>query len=249
VIEYISNEEYANGILEELQVKGLGKEFSVRADYAAEYARSLLINTYGENVYVQGLKVYTTINKTNQEAGYAALRKGLIDYDVKHGYRGPEGFVNLPAGNLESKENKRILDEALIDHPSSDDILSGVVIRASLQEVQVFISSGEMIRIKPDGLKVGREGLASTAQPKIQIKPGSIIRVSQQSNGSWQITQMPEVQGALIAIDPKRVQLTHWLADLISNTHSLITLFQAERQPGSSFKPFIYAAGIERHYA
>ena len=102
-LKYISNEEYANGILEELQVKGLGKEFGVRADYAAEYARSLLINTYGENVYVQGLKVYTTINKTNQEAGYAALRKGLIDYDVKHGYRGPEGFVNLPSGNLESK--------------------------------------------------------------------------------------------------------------------------------------------------
>ena len=245
-LKYISNEEYANAILEELQVKGLGREFSVHADYAAEYARNLLVNTYGDNVYIQGLKVYTTINKTNQEAGYNALRKGLLDYDVKHGYRGPEGFVNLPTGNLDSKENKRILDEALIEHPASEDMQSGVVIKASLQEVQVFISSGETIRIKPDGLKVGREGLAATAQPKIQIKPGSIIRVSQQSSGAWQITQIPEVQGALIAIDPNSGAINTMVGGFDFKLSQFNHAIQAERQPGSSFKPFIYAAGVEK---
>jgi len=123
---------------------------------------------------------------------------------------------------------------------------SGVVIKASLQEVQVFISSGETIRIKPDGLKVGREGLAATAQPKIQIKPGSIIRVSQQSSGAWQITQIPEVQGALIAIDPNSGAINTMVGGFDFKLSQFNHAIQAERQPGSSFKPFIYAAGVEK---
>jgi penicillin-binding protein 1A len=197
-------------------------------------------------VYIQGLKVYTTINKTKQEAAYNALRKGILDYDVKHGYRGPEGFVELPKANLESKESKRILDNALIDHPASDEMQSGVVLKASLQEVQVFVSSGETIRIKPDGLRIGREGLVNTAQPKIQIKPGSIIRVSQTSNGIWQITQMPEVQGALISLDPKSGAINAMVGGFDFKVSQFNHAIQAERQPGSSFKPFIYAAGVEK---
>jgi penicillin-binding protein 1A len=245
-LKYITNEEYGNAILEELQVKGLGKEFNVHADYAAEYARSLLVSMYGENVYIQGLRVYTTINKTKQESAYVALRKGILDYDVKHGYRGPEGFVELPKSNLESKESKRVLDEALIDHLASDDMQSGVVLKASLQEVQVFISSGETIRIKPEGLRIGREGLVNTAQPKIQIKPGSIIRVSQTSNGVWQISQMPEVQGALISLDPKTGEINAMVGGFDFKVSQFNHAIQAERQPGSSFKPFIYAAGVEK---
>ena len=246
-LKYISNEEYANAILEELHVKGLGREFSVHADYAAEYARSLLVSMYGDNVYVQGLRVYTTINKTNQEAAYVALRKGILDYDVKHGYRGPEGFVELPKADIDSKASKRILDEALIEHPGNEDMQTGVVLRASLQEVQVFISSGETIRIKPEGLRIGREGLTNTAQPKIQIKPGSIIRVSQMSNGGgWQITQMPEVQGALISLDPKTGAINAMVGGFDFKVSQFNHAIQAERQPGSSFKPFIYAAGVEK---
>jgi len=245
-LKYISNEEYANAILEELEIKGLGKEFSVHADYAAEYARSLLVSMYGENVYVQGLRVYTTINKNHQEAAYSALRKGILDYDVKHGYRGPEGFVNLAKTKLNSKESKRIFDEALIDHPASEDMQSGVVISASLQEVSVFISSGEIIRIKPEGLRVGREGLVATAQPKIQIKPGSIIRVTQTANGAWQITQMPEVQGALISLDPNTGAINAMVGGFDFKISQFNHAIQAERQPGSAFKPFIYAAGVEK---
>jgi len=245
-LKYISNEEYGNAILEELEIKGLGKEFSVHADYAAEYARSLLVSMYGENVYVQGLRVYTTISKTHQEAAYSALRKGILDYDVKHGYRGPEGFVNLPKTKLDSKESKRVFDEALIEHPASEDMQSGIVISASLQEVSVFISSGETIRIKPEGLRVGREGLVATAQPKIQIKPGSIIRVTQTANGVWQITQMPEVQGALISLDPNTGAINAMVGGFDFKISQFNHAIQAERQPGSAFKPFIYAAGVEK---
>jgi len=244
-LKYITSEEYATAMLEELAVKGLGREFNVHADYAAEYARTLLVSMYGENVYIQGLKVYTTIKKTNQEAAYSTLRKGIIDYDMKHGYRGPEGFVELPKSPLDGKEAKRALDEALIDHSSSDEILSGVVLKASLQEVKVFISSGDTITIKPDGLRLGREGLVANAQPKIQIKPGSIIRVSQTAD-VWQITQIPEVQGALVSVDPQTGAINAMMGGFDFKLTQFNHVMQAERQPGSSFKPFIYAAGLEK---
>ena len=244
-LKYISSEEYATAMLEELVVKGLGREFNVHADYAAEYARSLLVSMYGENVYIQGLRVYTTIKKPNQEAAYSALRKGILDYDMKHGYRGPEGFVALPKSSLDSKEAKRALDEALIEHSSSDEIQSGVVLSASLQEVKVFLSSGDTVLIKPDGLRLGREGLVSNAQPKIQIKPGSIIRVSQ-IGGIWQITQIPEVQGALVSVDPQTGAFNAMMGGFDFKLTQFNHVMQAERQPGSSFKPFIYAAGLEK---
>lgn len=244
-LKYITTEEYATAMLEELHVKGLGREFNVHADYAAEYARTLLVSMYGENVYIQGLKVYTTIKKSNQEAAYSSLRKGIMDYDAKHGYRGPEGYIELPKYAPDSKETKRALDEALINHSASEEILSGVVLKASLQEVRVFISSGDTITIKPDGLRLGREGLVSNAQPKIQIKPGSIIRVMQ-VGGIWQITQIPEVQGALVAVDPQTGAINAMMGGFDFKLTQFNHVMQAERQPGSSFKPFIYAAAIEK---
>jgi penicillin-binding protein 1A len=245
-LKYITSEQYATAMLEELQVKGLGKEFNVHADYAAEYARTLLINMYGDQVYVQGLKVYTSIQKSNQEAAYSSLRKGILDYDLKHGYRGPEGFIAIPKGSIEDKETKRFLDDALIEHPSSDEILSGVVLKASLQEVQVFVSSGEVISIKPDGLRLAREALTGNAQPKIQIKPGSIIRVAPMASNAWQITQIPEVQGALVSVEPQTGAIVAMAGGFDFKLSQFNHAMQAERQPGSSFKPFIYAAGIEK---
>lgn len=245
-LKYITPEQYATAMLEELQVKGLGKEFSVHADYAAEYARNLLVSMYGEHVYIQGLKVYTTIRKPNQEAAYIALRRGILDYDLKHGYRGPEGYIELPRGNIEEKETKRALDDALIEHSASDEIQSGVVLRASLQEVKVFLSSGDVITVKPDGMRLAREALTNDAQTKIQIKPGSIIRVAPMNAGTWQITQMPEVQGALVSVDPQTGAILAMMGGFDYKLSQFNHAMQAERQPGSSFKPFIYSAGIEK---
>jgi penicillin-binding protein 1A len=245
-LKYITSEQYAAAMLEELQVKGLGKEFNVHADYAAEYARALLVKMYGEHVYTQGLRVYTTIRKSNQEAAYTALRRGVLDYDLKHGYRGPEGFIELPKSSLEDKETKRIIDDALIDHPASDEIQSGVVLSASLKEVKVFISSGDIIAVKPDGMRLAREGLTANAQPKIQIKPGSIIRVAPLTSGAWEITQIPEVQGALISVNPQTGAIYAMMGGFDFKLSQFNHAMQAERQPGSSFKPFIYSAGIEK---
>lgn len=242
-LKYISSEEYAQAMLEELNVRGLGKEFNVRADYVSEYARQLLVNMYGDNVYTQGLKVYTTVKKVNQEAATTAVRKGILDYDLRHGYRGPEGFVNLPK---DASERKRALDEALIDHPSSDDLLAGVVLAASPKELQVFIASGDTITIKGEGLKLGREGLAERAQPKLQIKPGSIVRVLPLQNNTWQLAQLPEVESGLVSVNTETGAILAMVGGFDFKRNQFNHALQAERQPGSAFKPFIYAAAIEK---
>lgn len=242
-LKYITPEEYAQAMLEELSVKGLGKEFNVRADYVSEYARQLLVSMYGENVYLQGLKVYTTIKKVNQEAATAAVRKGILDYDLRHGYRGPEGFVALPK---DPSEKKRALDEALIDHPSSDDLQAGVVLATAPKEIQVFIATGETVTIKGEGLKLGLEGLSERAQPKTQIKPGSIVRVLSLPNGSWQLAQMPEVESGLVSVNTETGAILAMVGGFDFKRNQFNHALQAERQPGSSFKPFIYAAAIEK---
>ena len=245
-LKYISSNDYAEAMLEELLVKGLGKEFNVRADYVAEYARQLLVTMYGENVYVQGLKVYTTVKKVHQEAAYQAVRKGILDYDLKHGYRGPEGFVEIPNAAFDSKQMKRALDEALISHPSSDEIQSGVVLEASSSELKVFISSGEMVSIKGAGLSFVKEALSPSAQPKLRIKKGSIVRVMPSSNNTFQIVQMPEVESALISLKPQTGAILAMSGGFDFRRGQFNHAMQAQRQPGSSFKPFIYAAALEK---
>ena len=245
-LKYISSNDYAEAMLEELLVKGLGKEFNVRADYVAEYARQLLVTMYGENVYVQGLKVYTTVKKVHQEAAYQAVRKGIIDYDLKHGYRGPEGFVEIPNASFDSKQMKRALDEALISHPSSDEIQSGVVLEASSSELKVFISSGEMVSIKGAGLSFVKEALSPSSQPKLRIKKGSIVRVMPASNNTFQIVQMPEVESALISLNPQTGAILAMSGGFDFRRGQFNHAMQAQRQPGSSFKPFIYAAALEK---
>lgn len=245
-LKYITAEQYATAMLEELNVRGLGREFELHAEFVAENARQLLISMYGENVYQQGLNVYTTVKRIDQEASYVALRKGIMDYDFKHGYRGPEGLVKIPNASIDSKEMKRALDNGLNDHPSSDDVLAGVVLAASPNELKVFISTGEVVVMQGEALKFVKDALSPTAQPKIKISVGSIIRVMPKVSGGWQITQLPEVEGALISVDTHSGAILSMTGGFDFKRNQFNHAMMAERQPGSSFKPFLYAAGIEK---
>jgi penicillin-binding protein 1A len=141
---------------------------------------------------------------------------------------------------------KRALDDALIDHPSSDEILAGVVLRASASEVKVFISNGEIANINGDGLRFVKDALSDKAQPKIRITEGSIVRVMPRVGGGWQITQLPDVEGALISVDTHTGAILSMTGGFDFKRNQFNHAMMAERQPGSSFKPFLYAAGLEK---
>ncbi len=241
-LKMITPNQYELALAETLHVRGIGKEFATKADYAAEMVRQLLISEYGDSIYTQGMTVITTIRRAEQDAAYSAVRKGVMDYELRHKYRGPEGYIKLPDDNT---ERQRAIDDVLSDHPSSDDLLAGVVIQATPKEIQAVIATGDTVIIKGEDLKLGSVALSDKAQPKQQIRPGAIIRVLP-SDGRWILAQMPQVEAAFVALDAHDGGIRALVGGFDHNRNKFNHVSQAQRQPGSSFKPFVYAAALEK---
>jgi penicillin-binding protein 1A len=200
---------------------------------------------YGQETYTRGLTVYTTVNASEQMAAYKALRQGIMDFERRQVYRGPEKFIDLPA---DPKKMDDAVDEALEEHPDNGDVMSAVVLEASPRKVVVVRQNGEQITITGEGLKPVQSGLSDKALPAKQVRRGAVIRVTQTNKGAWEITQLPEVEGALIAITPQTGAVRALVGgfDFAKNKFNHVT--QAWRQPGSSFKPFIYSAALEKGF-
>jgi penicillin-binding protein 1A len=241
-LKMITPSQYQSALTETLHVRGIGREFTTKADFATEMVRQLLISEYGDGIYTQGMTVITTIKKAEQDAAYSTVRKGIMDYELRHKYRGPEGYIKLPE-NL--TERQRAIDDILSDHPSSDDLLAGVVVAANPKEIQAVIATGDTVTIKGDNLKLGTVALSDKAQPKQQIKPGAIIRVLP-VDGRWVLAQMPQVEAAFVSLDANNGGIRALVGGFDFNRNKYNRISQAQRQPGSSFKPFIYAAALEK---
>jgi penicillin-binding protein 1A len=241
-LKMITPSQYQSAMTETLHVRGVGREFTTKADFATEMVRQLLISEYGDGIYTQGMTVITTIRKAEQDAAYSAVRKGIMDYELRHKYRGPEGYIKLPDDLI---ARQRAIDNVLSDHPSSDDLLAGVVIAVNPKEIQAVIATGDTVTIKGDDLKLGTIALSDKAQPKQQIKPGAIIRVLP-SEGRWVLAQMPQVEAAFVSLDAKNGGIRALVGGFDFNRNKYNRVLQAQRQPGSAFKPFIYAAALEK---
>jgi len=218
------------------------QEYSLHAEHVAEMVRQALAEHYPEEVYTRGFRVYTTIRKADQEAAYAALRRGVLEYDRRQGYRGPEGFVEIPA-----KPEEDDIDEALANFADSDDLLAGVVIAASASRVEVALRSGERALVTGEGLRFAASRLDRKAGAQRRIRRGSIVRV-QREGKAWHIAQLPEVDAAFIALDPNDGAVRALVGGFDFWRSKFNHVTQAWRQPGSSFKPFIYSAALERGF-
>jgi len=242
---YITNAQYEQAKNEHVKIKTDSSQFGMHAEYVAEMARQLVYEQYKEDTYTRGLNVYTTITKADQDAAYLALRKGVMDYEKRHGYRGPEGHMEIPASKEEAAD---AIETELADHPESDDILPAVVLEASPKSVRAALSSGDEITITGPGLTFAAGALAANAAPNRKIKRGSIIRVSEDPKG-WSITQMPQVESAFIAVNTQDGAIRALVGGFDFNRNKFNHVTQAWRQPGSSFKPFIYSASLERGFS
>jgi len=220
-------------------------EYSVHAEYAAEMVRQALAERYPDDVYTRGFRVYTTLRKADQEAAYTALRKGVLEYDRRQGYRGPEGYADLPA-----KPSDDDYEEALAEHADSDDLEAAVVLSAEPKQVQAALRTGEIVTVGPEGLRFAARALDAKAAPQRRIRRGAIIRVQRDATAAkaWQIVQLPEVESAFIGLDPQDGGVRALVGgfDFWRNRFNHAT--QAWRQPGSSFKPFIYSASLEKGF-
>lgn len=230
---------------EELKIRTGPDNTRIHAEYVAEMTRQLIFAQYGNEAYTRGLNVYTTLNAAEQEAAYVALRRGIMDYERRQQYRGPEKFVALPTAALEAED---AIDDALANHPDNGDVLSAVVLEASAKRILAARANGDSLEITGDGLKPAQSGLSDKAPPNIKIRRGAVIRVVKTPKGSWEITQLPEVEGAFVALDPRNGSIRALVGGFDFDKNKFNHAAQAWRQPGSSFKPFIYSAALEKGF-
>jgi penicillin-binding protein 1A len=242
---FITAEEAEAAKKEELKIRSGGDNSRAHADYVAETVRQLVHAQYGDDAYTRGLNVYTTVSATQQEAAYKALRKGIMDYERRQIYRGPEEFVELPDN---AKDAEDAIDDALADHPDNGDVMSAVVLEASPKKIVAMRQGDERVEITGEGLRPAQSGLSEKAPPKTKIRRGAVIRVAKTPKNTWEITQLPEVEGAFVAVDPRDGAIHALVGGFDFNKNKFNHVTQAWRQPGSGFKPFIYSAALEKGF-
>ena len=242
---FISQKDADDAKNQELKIHTAGHDSLIHAEYIAEMVRQLMFNQYGDETYTRGLDVQTTVRTTDQTAAYKALRRGIMDYERRQIYRGPEKFVVLPA-NVQDLDDA--IDDALDEHPDNGDVMSAVVLDAESKKIRAKRQGGEVLEIIGDGLKPAQSGLSDKAPPNIKIRRGAVIRVTKTPKDTWEVTQLPEVEGAFVAMDPRDGSIKALVGGFDFNKNKFNHVTQAWRQPGSSFKPFIYSAALEKGF-
>ena len=249
---YIINRMLENGFItaaqaeaakqEPLRVRSSANNNAVHAEYLAETVRQLIYAQYGDSTYTRGLNVHTTLRAADQITAYQALRRGIMNYERRQVYRGPEQFLSLPNDQAAIDD---IIDDALQEHPDNGDVLAAVVLEVNPKLIRAVRGNGETIEIRGEGLKPATSGLSDKAPANVKIRRGAVIRIVQTPKSTWEITQLPEVEGAFVAIDPRNGAIRALVGGFDFEKNKFNHVTQAWRQPGSSFKPFIYSAALE----
>lgn len=219
----------------------------LHAEYIAEMARQKAFEGYGKDAYTSGLTVWTTISAEMQTAAYQAVRQGVLDYDRRHGYRGPESYVNLPEPLVENDPD--LVDQAFQNLTDHDNLLAAIVIDASAEQVRVLISNGTITTISGAGLRFAQTSLPPKAPASIRLRRGAVVRVVQDSKGQWAISQLPQAESSFIALQPQDGSVLALVGGFDFERNQFNHATQALRQPGSSFKPFIYSAALEKGFS
>ena len=216
-----------------------------QSEFAAEMARQMMFETFREQIYTRGLNVYTTLVSTEQQAAYADVRAQVIEYDHRHGYRGPENLIEL---DPDPKAREQQIDDALLEAIDSPDLYPAVVVEANPKSVKVVVDGGEVIEIKGEGLRFAARALDAKAQPGKRIERGAVVRLARSAKAGWEITQLPQVEAAFVSATAADGAIRALVGGFDFNLNKFNHVTQAWRQPGSSFKPFIYSAALEKGF-
>jgi penicillin-binding protein 1A len=216
---------------------------AVHAGHVAEMARRVVVERFGTEAYSSGLRVVTSLRAAEQQAAHAALRRGVLAHDRKGAWRGPEDLEALPAGD--GPDLERAAAQALKEHRDDDLLRVAIVLHATPQLVRAQLTTGERVVLSGEGLRWAQAALQAKAKAPLKIERGSIIRVVHNAK-DWAISQWPEVEAALVAVDPPTGRIRALVGGFDFSRQPFNHVTQAWRQPGSSFKPFLYSAALEQ---
>jgi len=242
---FITQQQYDNAINEPITTaSGSLNELSNSGGYIAEMVRQMMFEKYGDSIYSQGYKVYTTIDSKMQQSAYNALRDGLLQYTLSRGYNGAEKHVDLPPQSGEELDSA--VEEAFNSLTDYGTVKAAIVLSADNNKVNAILRDGTTITLSNDSIKTIKKFI--NRGDSAQISRGAVIRVIS-SNNNWNIVQLPEVEGAIVALNPTNGGIKAMMGgfDFFKNNYNHVT--QAMRQPGSGFKSFIYSAALEKGFS
>jgi penicillin-binding protein 1A len=252
----INDRQYAVAKTETLHITGKWSP-AVHAEYLAEMVRQTVVQRFGEAAYSQGLKVTTSIVGADQEAAYQAVRRGVLDFDRRQAWRGPEDTEDLPDDDADIDQAAAL---ALREHADDDDLRVAVVTHASPKEIVAILATGETLHLGGDALRGVLAALKPRAPEALAITRGAIIRVMRvdapppapakgarpaEPKPEWRVTQWPDAEAALVAMDSATGRLRALVGGFDFSRSQFNHVTSAWRQPGSSFKPYIYSAALE----
>ncbi len=250
---YIDRTSYETALAEDVHVRAERGDLTagvanmthsrVRAEYVAELARELVADNFHDEAYTRGLNVYTTISSGDQQLAYEALRRQVLAYDQRYGYRGPERRIDL--GTDAAQRQRRIAD-ALAAAPDVTGFIPAVVLEAAPRLVRAQLANGNVVRVEGEGIKFAAGALGARLPAGRRIVAGSLVRLARGPRDSWSIVQLPQVQAAFVSADSRDGAVRALVGGFDFNLNKFDHVTQAWRQPGSSFKPFIYAAALEK---
>jgi penicillin-binding protein 1A len=245
---YIDEEAYETAKNEIDEARRHKVQSEVSAPYVAEMVRTEMIRRYGRSAYTAGYKVVTTIDTSKQAAANLALNKALQAYSHRHGYRGPEAQINPDEFDSET------LPKLLADYQPLGGLTAGIITAVDEQTATVLLANMEEIKIEWPGLSWAKPYIGENRMgksPKLAsdvVAPGDIVRVVQNEDASWRLTQVPVVEGALVSLRPDDGAILALVGGFDYRRSKFNRITQARRQPGSSFKPVIYSAALGKGF-
>ena len=243
--QIIDERQYEASVVAPITANIHHRDVDLHAPYPAEWVRRDLIERYGRDIY-SGFVVHTTIDAGQQAAAQSAIKNHLKAYDRRHGYRGPDGRIRIPEGEgsldpyLKSFETRRSIGE----------LEPGLVISTDEEDVHVLRSNGNKIVISREGYRwarpyIDKDNRGRTPRRAEEVlAPGDLIRIMEKDE-QWQLAQIPNIQGALVALKPRTGAITALVGGFDFSRNQYNHAIQAARQPGSSFKPFVYSAALD----
>ena len=241
----ITQAQYTQAVAQKLTISD-SPQFEAHGDYVAELVRQEVYAEYKGDTYTRGINVYTTLRKAEQNAAYESVRRNVLAYDQRHGYRGPEDFVDLSG---DEDEQDDAIDQVLARHPSSNNLVSAVVTEVSAKRIQAEPAYGDTLEISGDGLRFAAKALQPNAKMDFKIRVGSVIRASKDAKGRWAISQLPDVEAAFVALNAEDGSYRAMVGGFDFSRKQFNHVTSAWRQPGSAIKPFVYSAALEKGFS